>query len=249
MKKKLLTITLILTLGLVTLAGCGTKEIVKSPSKETSGTIDKIDKNKNDLPGKGNKSDKTDDAEKNKPSGEVKDPTVEEPTGGVENPETGGDPFEEMGAQVEEVLANMIDAIYESIENIELPGCFTAPIVEEYDMEYNLGTTELPGLEAGAVSNPMMSSIAHSICVLRFDTNENAVAAANTLLKTAPVAKWVCVSAEKIGTSVVDEVYVIFVMSTSEIVDALNLDNVAEAGVGSGASGVGDGFVIPVPTN
>lgn len=163
------------------------------------------------------------------------------------------DPFAEAENEVEADLSAIMDSIYSEISEEYYPGSvFTMPIANEEDMKYNLGTSNLPGYEAGAVSNPMISSIAHSLCVLRFDTNENAQLAANKLLENPPIAKWICVSAERAATKIIDGRYVIFAMSTEDFISALNASNIGNTTVDSCCEGedlpVNSGtFVIPVP--
>ncbi len=133
----------------------------------------------------------------------------------------------EEGGEMLEVPADLdeiVNTIYSSIPVDSMPAVMTMPVdMTDVDMmTYNYGVTELAGLESVVASEPMMTSVAYSLSVLKFDTNENANAAVATLKDNAQVNKWVCVSAEKVSARVVKDNYVIFIMSTSDMVDLVD---------------------------
>lgn len=133
----------------------------------------------------------------------------------------------EEGGEMLEVPADMdaiVNTIYSSMPADTLPAVMTMPIdMSDVDiMTYNYGVAELAGLESVVASEPMMTSVAYSLSVLKFDTNENANAAVTTLKDNAQINKWVCVSAEKVSARVVKDNYVIFVMSTNDVVDLVD---------------------------
>lgn len=90
------------------------------------------------------------------------------------------------------------------------------------ELEYMIGKERLAGLEKLAVSESMMTSTAFSIVTLKFDTNDNAKAAAKTLLTSAPKEKWVCVIPEVVKTRVVNDTYVVLFMGFKSSEDAFN---------------------------
>lgn len=94
---------------------------------------------------------------------------------------------------------------------------------ETYSVEWAIGAenVSLAGIEAIEVTEPMISSSALSIVVVRFDSNENASAAESSLHDNAPVRKWVCVAPEKVSVRVLDN-YVIVVMANEKIVSAFD---------------------------
>lgn len=133
----------------------------------------------------------------------------------------------EEGGEMLEVPADLdeiVNTIYSSIPVDSMPAVMTMPVdMADVDMmTYNYGVAELAGLESVVASEPMMTSVAYSLSVLKFDTNENANAAVATLKDNAQVNKWVCVSAEKVSARVVKDNYVIFIMSTSDMVDLVD---------------------------
>lgn len=89
------------------------------------------------------------------------------------------------------------------------------------DMLYVLGVENVTGMEKGAVMEPMMSSIAFSLVVLKFDTADNASSAAQTLYDAAPQQKWVCVLPEGVFTKVIYDTYLIVFMGPQSSIDAL----------------------------
>ena len=95
-------------------------------------------------------------------------------------------------------------------------------LTDKDSMNYYLGVDDLSGLESAAYSEPMMSSIAHSVVALKFDNAEDAKAAAASLKESAPVQKWVCVEPDAVTAKVVYNTYVIFSMSSADFIDNLN---------------------------
>lgn len=89
------------------------------------------------------------------------------------------------------------------------------------DMLYVLGVENVTGMEKGAVMEPMMSSIAFSLVVLKFDNADNASSAAQTLYDAAPQQKWLCVMPEGVFTKVINDTYLIVFMGPQSSIDAL----------------------------
>lgn len=123
---------------------------------------------------------------------------------------------EDISAIIDTIYSNMPEDSYPMVANVEVD------ITNSETMMYNFGVESMEGLEKAVLSDPMMTSIAYSLSVLKFDTNENAQAALTILEENAPINKWVCVSAEKVSTKIINDTYVIFVMSGTEVVDLIN---------------------------
>lgn len=123
---------------------------------------------------------------------------------------------EDISAIIDKIYSNMPEDSYPMVANIEVD------ITNSETMMYNFGVESIEGLEKAVLSDPMMTSIAYSLSVLKFDTNENAQAALTILEENAPINKWVCVSAEKVSAKVINDTYVIFVMSGAEVVELIN---------------------------
>lgn len=118
---------------------------------------------------------------------------------------------------------DIIATIYANIPEDSHPmtETMTVDIKDTELMTYHFGVAELAGLDSVAISEPMMSSVAYSLAVFKFDTNENANAAIELLEANAPTNKWVCVEAEKVSARVVKDVYVVFTMGATTTVDAI----------------------------
>jgi hypothetical protein len=128
----------------------------------------------------------------------------------------------EISTGVDSVLDDLANQVINELGENVPSSLATNPIdmANDDEMEYMLGTSSLTGLVNGAVTEPMMSSIAFSLVTLEFDTAENAANAAASLLETAPTEKWVCVVPDDVQTRVVNDNYVIMLMGPAESVDA-----------------------------
>lgn len=119
----------------------------------------------------------------------------------------------------------LIDKVYENTDaELYNSSVTTMPIdiADKDSMNFYLGVEELDGLQSAACSEPMMSSIAHSVVALKFDNADDANTAAETLKQTAPIQKWVCVEPAAVTTRVVYNTYVIFSMSSVDFINNLN---------------------------
>ncbi len=128
-------------------------------------------------------------------------------------------------ATVDIAAEQLIDKVYENTDaELYNSTVTTMPIdiANKDEMKHHFGVEELTGLESAAVSEPMISPIAHSVIALKFDNADDANAAAESLMQTAPIRKWVCVEPEAITTRVVYNTYVIFSMSSVDFINNLN---------------------------
>lgn len=121
---------------------------------------------------------------------------------------------------VSEDLLDIVNTIYDNIDKDLHPEVMNTSLTTA-ELLYNVGVDELSGFEEGVVSDPMISSIAYSLVVLRFDTKENAQNACPLIKENAPINKWVCVTAEDVDVRVVKDNYVILIMSSKDTVDAV----------------------------
>lgn len=126
---------------------------------------------------------------------------------------------------VDITVEELIDQVYENTDASmynQTVQTESIDLTDKDSMNYYLGVDDLSGLESAAYSEPMMSSIAHSVVALKFDNAEDAKAAAASLKESAPVQKWVCVEPDAVTTKVVYNTYVIFSMSSADFIDNLN---------------------------
>jgi len=99
---------------------------------------------------------------------------------------------------------------------LELPGLANIEITQENQQMY-LGTTDLE-FEEGIASEPMISAIAYSVCVVRFKDEEAAAAAKDVIAESADPRKWICVEvpADKVITDCAGNVVILLMTEVSE---------------------------------
>lgn len=127
-------------------------------------------------------------------------------------------------------IDEMINLVYNTLPEETYPPSVASTDIKDYyqedgGYEYVCGVKEFDGLEYGVVSEPMMSSQAYSLIIMKFDTNANAQTAAEKLMEKPPLAKWICVEADKAFSKVVKDTYVIFAMTTEETISEIDAIN------------------------
>lgn len=98
------------------------------------------------------------------------------------------------------------------------------PVVEHISLDkdsfaYTAFATWQDGVEAMA-SEPPMSSVAHSVVVVRAKDSEQASALAKEMEQNADPRKWICVEAEKTAV-VAHNATVLLVLSFEDVTDAM----------------------------
>lgn len=101
----------------------------------------------------------------------------------------------------------------------ELPMYENIPLTEENFTFYSFANY-VPGTE-GLVSEPMMSSIAHSVLLLRAETEDAAQSLAEEVDANKDPMKWLCVEAEK-SLVITHGRTVLLVMSSTAVADAVS---------------------------
>lgn len=94
---------------------------------------------------------------------------------------------------VEGTLEEIMEKIYAGVD-VELPMLGNMEITPENE-SYYLGTTDLGYTEALA-SEPMMSSIAYSVCLVRMENVEDVEAAKEAIRENVDPRKWICVEVD-----------------------------------------------------
>ena len=120
-------------------------------------------------------------------------------------------------------LTDMVEQLYKGFKSDEMPGVMT----QEVPAEAFEGVFFIPavnGAEA-VMSEPMMSSIAWSVCLMRVPEGTDVAATCAAIKTNMNPAKWLCVEAEKY--SVVSNGNTILLVMTSadahdKIVDNFN---------------------------
>lgn len=91
-------------------------------------------------------------------------------------------------------LEGIMQRIYEGVD-VELPSTMTMEITKE-NSEYFLGIKEME-FEEALVSEPMMGSVAHSICLVRVKDGSDIESIKEEIRTSVNPRKWVCVGIER----------------------------------------------------
>ena len=110
-------------------------------------------------------------------------------------------------------LAAVADSLYDGIAEDNRPFVMSTPLTSE-DFEYFTFIPYEEGLEAVA-NEPMISSIAHSIVLVKAPTTEKAVEVASSMKAKCNPRKWMCVEAD-IVEGVTNGNIAMLLMTTSE---------------------------------
>lgn len=95
---------------------------------------------------------------------------------------------------LKEDLSVIMETIYEN-SGLELPNLANTELTEENEA-YFIGTNDVEYTEALA-SEPMMSSIAHSVVLLRVEDGADIEAVKETIKTKVDPRKWICVGVEE----------------------------------------------------
>ena len=96
---------------------------------------------------------------------------------------------------VEGKLEDLMPKVYENLEEDELPMLANTEVTEE-NIEYYLGSADIEYEEALA-SEPMMSSIAHSVVLVRVKEGTDIEETKTKIKENVDPRKWLCVGVEE----------------------------------------------------
>lgn len=119
----------------------------------------------------------------------------------------------------------VLDAIYETaeldsdLEDQIVNGGFQQAELDESIEAMFIGEAEVAYVD-GAVSAPLMSSIAYQVVVLQLEDGQDVEAAKTELLDAADTGKWVCVEPEAVVAESNGN-YILFIMADTETTNAL----------------------------
>lgn len=147
-------------------------------------------------------------------------------SGGNEN--AADDMAQNKNALEDMTLPDIIDKIYE-VTPVDLSIYSDSMDVTDPDtMAYNAGLTNLDKVKEAAVSEPMMSSQAYSMVLVRA-VDESAVAdIANEMKAGIDPAKWICVAADDLQIVSYRDVILLFMVS-SELSDTITSQKIVDA--------------------
>ena len=120
---------------------------------------------------------------------------------------------------VEGKLEDLMTKVYEDIPEEERPMMLMNVEVNEENVEYYLGTTDIAYEEALA-SESGVGSIPHSVVLVRVKENADIKAIKTKIKDSVNPRKWVCVEAEKVVVENRGNL-IILIMSSSDNVDKL----------------------------
>lgn len=93
-------------------------------------------------------------------------------------------------------LETLMTEVYAGIPEENLPMGLANTVVNEENVEYFLGTSEIEYEEALA-SEPMMTSVAHSVVLVRAKKGADVEAIKTTIKENINPRKWLCVGVEE----------------------------------------------------
>ena len=117
-------------------------------------------------------------------------------------------------------LEEITDSIYANVTTIEMAmGPATAIDLADVDAaNYYLGVASTDAIESAVFSEPMIGSIAYSLCLVKAKEGADVEALKAEILEGVNYRKWMCVAAEKIAVSSCGNI-ILMVMAQEEIVD------------------------------
>lgn len=131
---------------------------------------------------------------------------------------------ETLVGNVEGTLEEIMTKVYAGIPEENLPALMDMPVDSE-TVEGFLGTTEVSFKEAVA-REPMMSSVPHSVVLVRLNDAKDAPAAVEKIKASVNPRKWICVEASNVVVKNKGNL-VVLIMSNEQIAPKLeaNFDN------------------------
>ena len=99
-------------------------------------------------------------------------------------------------------LTSLVDQIYSGV-SIEMPMLMTMPVdtADAESVKYMTGLENAENIEFAVVSEPMMSSQAYSMVLVKAKDGADVDAMAKSMNENINERKWICVTAEKIYTA------------------------------------------------
>lgn len=117
-------------------------------------------------------------------------------------------------------LEEINDKIYEKTTKVEmmLAPAAEIEITNADSLKYYLGISSADSIERATFSEPMISSIAYSMCLVKVKEGADVEKLKSDILSGVDYRKWICVAAEKLVAASCGDV-VMFVMGSEEIAD------------------------------
>lgn len=122
-----------------------------------------------------------------------------------------------------EDLSALVEKIYEGVDENAMPASLQTQVVDTTDnatVKYLTGLDNAENIEFAVVSEPMMTSQAYSLILVKVKDGANANEVAKTMSENIDTRKWICVSAEQLYATNSGDV-VCLVMSNAETAKAV----------------------------
>ncbi len=120
--------------------------------------------------------------------------------------------------EADKELAKILTQMYEkvpAVQDIALGDPMPIDLTGE-DFSYWLGTTDASGIDAAIYSEPMMSSVAYSVCLVRAKDGTDIEQLKKDIFDKVNAVKWLCVTAEKVLVTNSDNT-ILLVMTNAEV--------------------------------
>lgn len=149
-------------------------------------------------------------AEDNAGEGEDEDHTEEQPEGEEDIPVADAD--------LSDILSQMYEKV-PTVQEIALGDPMPIDLTGE-DFSYWLGVTDATGIKSAIYSEPMMSSVAYSVCLIEAEEGADIDQLKEDIFNKVNAVKWLCVTAEKVLVTNSDNT-ILLVMTNAEVTDEL----------------------------
>ncbi len=120
---------------------------------------------------------------------------------------------------VEGSLESIMEKMYEGISEDDLPMLSNTEVTAE-NVEYYLGTSDIQFIE-GLASEPLMTSIAHSVVLIRVENDSNIKEIVDKIKNNVDPNKWICVGVDEQNVRVENKGNLILLVMTDENVDTI----------------------------
>ncbi|MGN0326305.1 MAG: hypothetical protein ACI4DW_08325 [Lachnospiraceae bacterium] len=143
---------------------------------------------------------------------------------GTENPA----PTETPAALTDLSLLDIMDKIYEIDEPVLNVFRDTVDISDPDAMFYNTGLNDLTNVKEAAISEPMMSSQAYSLVLVRVNDESKVSDVASAMKSGINPAKWICVEADDLQVVSYEDV-ILLIMVSSQLSESATSQEIVDA--------------------
>lgn len=126
---------------------------------------------------------------------------------------------EDQEVKVEGTLTELMTKLYANIPEDELPMLANTEVTAE-NVEYYLGTADIKYTEALA-SEPMMSSIAHSVVLVRLSEDADVNEVKEAIKNNVDPRKWICVEVDPQNVKVENKGDLVVLIMDNEKADTI----------------------------